>query len=111
MMAKSSKLKEWLDKNPSPMSEALTALNEDREEDRYVDGINGDRLLVKDVVRDTHTDVKEIKNDIQILRDVSNFNTLMKKFKGYWFFGFLILILLSLLGLDIAANLIKTHIR
>ena len=110
MMAKSSKLKEWLDKNPSPMSEALTAMNEDREEDRYVDGINGDKLLVKDVVRDTHTDVKAIKEDIQILRDFSGFHKFMVKYKGWWVLGIMITYVLTSIGLDMTLNTIKNHL-
>ena len=84
MMAKSSKLQEWLDNNPSLMSEALTAMKDDREEVRYVEGINGDKLLVKDVVRDTHTDVREIKQTITPLKDFATLHKIMRKYRLYW---------------------------
>ena len=110
MIAVDPKLQEWLDKNQSVLSEQLDALKKESEEGAWVEGINGDRRRVKDVVRDTHYDVQAIKKDIQILRDFSGFHKFMKKYRGYWLLGMLLFYIMGTLGLDITLNTIKNHL-
>ncbi len=87
------------------------------EELKYVDGINGDRELVTEVVRDTHTELQKvckkvdaIKEDTQILRDFNGFFAFMKKYKGWWVVGIMFTYILASIGLDVTLVNIKNHL-
>ena len=57
-------------------------LKDQFEKDRYISGTNGDEpRLVKDVVRDTHADVQEIKRATEIFIDFSKIYRILKKYK------------------------------
>ena len=84
----------------------------EREEDRWVEVRNGrtKKMLIKDVVANTHDAVCEIKQDMQILRDFKGFFSFMKKYKGWYVVGLVLMVLASALGLDAMLTVIKSHL-
>ena len=87
MITKDPKMQKWLDENPSVL-ENQYALSGKQEEDRWVNDINGDKKLVKDVVQDTYNEVKilskdicEIKSAFEIFFDINKVYRIFKKYK------------------------------
>ncbi len=84
------------------------------EELKYFEGINGDRLEVKELAKETHFRLQEvcvkvdaIKEDTQILRDFNGFFAFMKKYKGWWVIGLMCGYILASIGLDVTLVNIK----
>ena len=84
----------------------------ERNEDRWVDVKNGEnkKMLMKEVVANTHDAVVDIRKDTQILRDFSGFFHLMRKYHLWWVVGIVLSITLGVLGLDVSTNIIKNHL-
>ena len=84
----------------------------ERDEDRWVEVKNGKnrKMLMKEVVANTHDAVVDIRKDTQILRDFSGFFHLMRKYHLWWVVGIIISITLGALGLDVSSNIIKNHL-
>ena len=87
MITKDPKMQKWLDDNPSVL-ENQYALVQRQEEDRWVNDINGDRILVKELTRDHHNDIKiirkdvcGIKSDIEVITDINKIYRILKKYK------------------------------
>ena len=84
----------------------------ERDEDRWVEVKNGKnrKMLMKEVVANTHDAVVDIRKDTQILRDFSGFFHLMRKYHLWWVVGIVLSITLGALGLDVSSNIIKNHL-
>ena len=87
MIAKDPKMQKWLDDNPSVLVNQY-ALVQKHEEDRWVNDINGDKVLVKELARDTYNDLKivrkdicEIKSAFEIFFDINKVYRILKKYK------------------------------
>ena len=87
MITKDPKMQKWLDENPSVL-ENQYALVQEQEKDRWVDDINGEKVLVKKLVRDTYNDLKIIRKDIceiksafEIFFDINRIYRILKKYK------------------------------
>ena len=87
MITKDPKMQKWLDENPSVL-ENQYALVQRQEEDRWVSDINGDKILVKELARDTYNDLKivrkdicEIKSAVEIFMDFNKIYRILKKYK------------------------------
>jgi len=65
------------------IDEKLTTLKVESEERGMVDGINGDKLPMKDVVRDSHYSIKVIEESIGLWTDLNIIHQKMKKRKLY----------------------------
>ena len=96
MITKDPKMQKWLDDNPSVL-ENQYALVQRQEEDRWVSDINGDRILVKELTRDHHNDIKiirkdvcEIKSAVEIFIDFNKIYRIFKKWKKTRLIVFLI---------------------
>ena len=83
----------------------------EREEDRWVEVRNGraKKMLIKEVVANTHDAVCEIKEDTQVLRDFTGFFAFMKKYKLWWVVGIALMYILASIGLDVTLVNIKSH--
>ena len=85
---------------------------------KYVDGINGDKIEVKQLAKETHLRLKTvckkldtIKEDTQILRDFKGFFGFMKKYKLWWVVGIMFGYILGSIGLDVTLVNIKNHMQ
>jgi len=99
-------------------TEGLNNLINERIDDlKYVDGINGSKLEVKLLAKESHIrlakvceKVDGIAEDIQVLRDFKGFFGFMKKYKLWWVVGLMLGYILTSVGLDVTLANIKNHL-
>ena len=87
MITKDPKMQKWLDENPSVLTNQYMFAQR-QEDDRWVNDINGDKVLVKELARDTYNDLKivrkdicEIKSAVEIFMDFNKVYRVLKKYK------------------------------
>ena len=90
MEARDPELKKFIESITKPIHDKIGVLTLQHEEDRRVDVKNGDKRLMKEVVIDTHKelkivckDVAEIKHSIGFWTDINIIHQKMKKRKLY----------------------------
>lgn len=97
------------DKMQQDTHNKFTCIESKLDEAVYVNLTNGDgnRVRIANIIPKMHKDIQTIKDSTEFLRDFQKLHFLLKKYKLYWIFGVLCMLIMGIGIKDILVEAIK----